>query len=347
MQRRHIWIWFIFSTGLFSCGGSTEKPTTALRVEESKADLPEIPVRFQRFEKDLFEIHKETFTQDTLNLYKKYGTFLDLYASQVIRVGNKHLPLFRESLLGFINDPDIKSVKAETDRQYASMDSVRNGLSAAFNRYHKAFPDSVIPAIYTIISGFNYNIVVEDSSLSIGLDMYLGKACKFYELLSLPKYKVSKMNRTMILPDAMRAWLMSNFEMKNSPEDLVSYMVYHGKLLYLSGQFLPEETEANLLGYSDAEYSWCEKNEAKIWSHFIDKKLFFSTDFNDQLIYINDGPFTKGFPEEAPSRIGIWLGFQLVKSYMNKYKDVTLPQLMQEQDAHKLFNASGYKPGRA
>jgi hypothetical protein len=31
---------------------------------------------------------------------------------------------------------------------------------------------------------------------------------------------------------------------------------------------------------------------------------------------------------------------------MNKYKDVTLPELMQEQDAHKIFNSSGYKPGK-
>lgn len=346
MRRRHFWFWFIFSTALTSCGGSGENPTNALRVAESAAEIPDVPIRFQRFEKDLFAVTKERFTQDTIQLYKKYGSFFDLYTSQVIRVGNKHLPLFRENILGFINDPDIKSVKAEVDRLYSNTDTISQTLSTAFNRYHKAFPDSIIPSINTIVSGFNYNIVVADSTLSIGLDMYLGSNCKFYEWLSLPKYKINKMNRRMIAPDALRGWLMSNFEMNGNQEDLVSHMVYHGKLMYLSQQFLPEVSEADLLGYSDSELDWCAKNEARTWSHFIDKKLFFSNDFNNQLVYINDGPFTKGFPEEAPSRIGVWLGFQLVKSYMNKYKDVTLPELMQEKDAHKIFNASGYKPGR-
>ena len=346
MQIRHIWFWFIFSTLLTACGDSAEKPESTLRVDEAVESLPVIPLRFQRFDSDLFSMTKESFTQDTMRLYKKYGAFFDLYASKVIRVGNKKLPLFRENLLGFIQDPDIKAVKAEADVQYALTDTIQTELTDAFNRYHKAFPDSAIPAIYTIISGFNYNIVVEDSTLAIGLDMYLGKSCKFYEWLALPQYKVSKMNRQMLVPDAVRGWILSNFELKSQREDLIEFMIYQGKVMYLSQQFLPERTEANVLGYSDDEQAWCMKNEAKIWSHFIDKKLFFSNDFNDQLIYINDGPFTKGFPQEAPSRIGVWLGFQIVKSYMNKFKDVTLPELMQEQDAHKIFNAPGYKPGR-
>lgn len=160
-------------------------------LEESKAELPDVPVRFQRFEQDLFRFSKK-LTQDTLKMYQKYGSFFDLYTSQVIRIGNKHLPLFRENLLGFIQDPDIRSVKAETDRLFSNADTIKSEISTAFNRYHKAFPDSVIPAVSTLISGFNYNVVVSDSNLAIGLDMYLGKNCKFYELLSLPKYKVSE-----------------------------------------------------------------------------------------------------------------------------------------------------------
>jgi uncharacterized protein YjaZ len=134
--------------------------------------------------------------------------------------------------------------------------------------------------------------------------------------------------------------------MKVKNDELVEHMIYQGKMIYSTQQFLPNKSEANLLSYSESELEWCSNNEEKIWSHFIDKKLFFSKDFNNQLVYINDGPFTKGFPPEAPARIGVWLGFQLVKSYMNKYKDVTLPELMQEQDAHKIFNSSGYKPGK-
>lgn len=346
MNRSLFCIWIIFSTAFFSCGEQADKSKNVLRVSESSNSIKETPIRFQRFEQDLFKCTKENFRQDTIAIYKKYGSFLDLYTSQVIRVGNKKSPMFREGILGFINDPDIKSVKAEIDKQFANTDTIKSELTSAFNLYHKAFPDSTIPNIYTILSGFNYNIVVADSNLSIGLDMYLGKQCKFYELLSFPKYKVAKMNREFIVPDALRSWMISSFEMKIKNDELIEHMIYQGNMIYLTKQLLPNRSEANLLSYSESELEWCSSNEEKIWSHFIDKKMFFSKDFNNQLIYINDGPFTKGFPPEAPAKIGVWLGFQLVKSYMNKYKDVTLPELMQEQDAHKIFNSSGYKPSK-
>jgi hypothetical protein len=346
MNRSLFCIWIVFSTAFFACGDSAEKSKNALRVSESSNSIEEVPVRFQRFEQDLFKFTIENFSKDTINCYKKYGSFLDLFSSQIIRVGNKKSPMFREGILGFINDPDIKSVKAEVDKQFAITDTIQSELTSAFNLYHKAFPDRLIPNIYTMISGFNYNIVVADSSLSIGLDMYLGKQCKFYELLSFPKYKVAKMTREFIVPDALRSWMISSFEMKIVNDELVEHMIYQGKMIYSTQQFLPNESEANLLSFTESELEWCSNNEEKIWSHFIDKKLFFSKDFNNQLVYINDGPFTKGFPPEAPARIGVWLGFQLVKSYMNKYKDVTLPEIMLEQDAHKIFNSSGYKPSK-
>ena len=347
MNRSLICIWIVFSTAFFACGDPAEKSKNALRVSESSNSIEDVPVRFQRFEQDLFKFSKENFSKDTFNCYKKYGSFLDLFTSQIVRVGNKKSPMFREGILGFINDPDIKSVKAEVDKQFAITDTIQSELTSAFNLYHKAFPDSLIPNIYTMLSGFNYNIVIADSSLSIGLDMYLGKQCKFYELLSFPKYKVAKMKREFIVPDAIRSWIISSFEMKEMNDELVEHMIYQGKMIYLTQQFLPNNSEANLLSYTDNELEWCTSNEEVIWSHFIDKKLFFSKDFNYQLVYINDGPFTKGFPPEAPARIGVWLGFQIIKSYMNKYKDITLPELMQEKDAHKIFNSSGYKPGKA
>jgi hypothetical protein len=40
----------------------------------------------------------------------------------------------------------------------------------------------------------------------------------------------------------------------------------------------------------------------------------------------------------------MWLGQQIVKSYMKHNSDVTLEDLMNEKDAQKILSKSKYKP---
>jgi hypothetical protein len=348
MRGLQILIWGILLTLVISCGSSTESGNSEpLRVNKAPEDMQVLTISIERFERDLFSFKKESFTNDTLRNYRQYGTFLDLFASKIIRVGNKSFPLFRENLLGFTNDPDIRSVYNEVQKQYPDLKVEEADLSTAFSRFHQAFPDTFIPRIYSMISGFNFNVVIADSSLGLALEMYLGDSCKFYELLALPKYKVDRMNRQQIVPDVVRAYLMGTFVLNMKENDLISRMVYEGQLMYLISQLLPQYEDARILAYSDAQIDWCEQNEGKIWAHFIDKKLFYSTDFNNEVAYVSDGPFSKGFPKEAPARIGVWLGFTIVKSFMLTHPEVTINELMEMHDAHQFFNTSGYKPTRS
>jgi len=334
--------WLIFFTGLIACGNPKE--TSNSSATEQGEDTLSVPIL--RFDEDLFVVKKESFTSDTQKLHQKYHSFFYLFTQKIIKVGGPESALLRENLLGFLNDPDILSVKSEVKKQFPELTSEHKALELAFGKFHELFPDTVIPHLVTMLSGFNYNIALTDSSLAIGLDMYLGETCRYYELLAMPKYKVRNMTRKQLVPDAIRGFLLGNFEMKSPVEDLVSWMIYHGKILYLTQHVLPDVEEQSIFGSSEAQLNWCKKNEGKIWGHFIDRKLFYSTDFKDQVSYINDGPFTPGFPDESPARIGVWLGWQLVKSYMKKNSSTSIPQLMAIQDAHLLFNKSGYKPIR-
>jgi uncharacterized protein YjaZ len=60
---------------------------------------------------------------------------------------------------------------------------------------------------------------------------------------------------------------------------------------------------------------------------------------------MTDGPFTSGFAEESPARTGSWLGWQIVKDYMDN-NDVTLKELLKDTDSQKILEKSGYKPSR-
>ena len=65
---------------------------------------------------------------------------------------------------------------------------------------------------------------------------------------------------------------------------------------------------------------------------------------NKILKYMGETPFTQGFPEGSPGRVGHWTGWQIIKKYMKNNPSITIKELMQEKDAQKILNLSKYKP---
>jgi len=57
-----------------------------------------------------------------------------------------------------------------------------------------------------------------------------------------------------------------------------------------------------------------------------------------------EGPFTSAISKDCPPGIAKWIGWQIVKSYMEKNENVTLEQLMNEKDAQKILSKSKYRP---
>ena len=60
--------------------------------------------------------------------------------------------------------------------------------------------------------------------------------------------------------------------------------------------------------------------------------------------FLNDGPFTAAISKECPPRIAMYLAYKIVDSYVTKKKDVTLDQLLREENAQKILQESKYKP---
>ena len=98
------------------------------------------------------------------------------------------------------------------------------------------------------------------------------------------------------------------------------------------------------IGYTALQLDWCEKNEAQMWSQLIEQKMLYSNKRMDIIRYTNDGPTTSGFPLESPGRAGIWIGWQIVREYMDKFPETTLPELMKNSDYQQILNDSKYFP---
>jgi uncharacterized protein YjaZ len=81
-----------------------------------------------------------------------------------------------------------------------------------------------------------------------------------------------------------------------------------------------------------------------MWTYLAEHKMLFTTDRMSIKRFIDDGPYTATFSEESPARTGVWLGWQIVRSYMKKNKEMKLSDLMSNTDYQSILNQSGYQP---
>ena len=86
-----------------------------------------------------------------------------------------------------------------------------------------------------------------------------------------------------------------------------------------------------------------EENEAFIYSYFIQNELFFENQSKEKQKYMSERPSTYEISPQVPGRIGRWLGWKIVSSYMDQ-NQITLEELLLEVDFKKIFYNSNYKP---
>jgi hypothetical protein len=322
----------------------------ACKNGKNEADISGITlnIRADRFEKDLFELDSLHKNNELKFLKDKYGNFFNLFAFQITSLGSADSILMLQRIEEFINDTNFKRIYNDCENLFGDFSEENTKLSKAFRYYKYYFPDKTIPRIVTLISGFSYPIVCDSVTLGIGLDMYMGPDYHYYSTLEppLPVYLRNRMNKAFIICDAMKGWAESDYGIDESSARMIDFMISQGRLIYFLDKITPDEPDTIKSGYTASQLTWCKVNEKKIWAFFIDNKLLFSFDPNLMNKYVNDGPTTNGFPKESPGNIGKYIGWQIVKSYMENHREVTLQKLMEEKDLLKVFNESKYKPGK-
>jgi hypothetical protein len=304
------------------------------------------PVSFKRLDKDVFSLTPENIKNKIPEIEKKYGAFYLRYTSSIVNNGGVTDSLYSQTLIKFINNKDINQVSKDVQKLYSDNDIELLGdeMTEVLKRYKVFFPNKKTPKQFaTFISGFQYNVVYVDSTIGIGLDMYLGQNSMFYNMLQLPKFRTRTMNKDHILSDAVRGWIITEFDNNNAVNNLLNHMIFYGKIFYVCDGLLPQVQDSIKMGYTSAQMKYLSNYEKNLWGFFAKDKKLYENDLKLISEFTSDGPFTRAISKECPPRVAMWIGKQIVKSYMNN-NDVTLDELMKENDAQKILSKSKYKP---
>lgn len=314
--------------------------------KRKKPDMTNINVqiKFMRFDQELFKADFEKIEDNITHLHLKYGEFFDIFNFKIIKIGDFKNPAYPDLLRGFITDYNMNKVYKEVNKEFQDFSPTQIKINEAFRYFKYYFPKMPVPVVITYISGFNQSVITSDTILGIGIDKYLGSKNKFYSQLGLTNYIRYNMHKNKIPTDCARAWAMTQFPMSDSMENLLSNIIYQGKLAYFTKALLPDEPDSLVIGMSNAHLEWCKKYEDKMWAYLVENKMLFKTDYLVISKFINDGPFTKEFGKNSPGKAAVWVGWQIVTKYMEKQPNVGLQTLMAENDFQKILRLSKYRP---
>lgn len=329
---KFLFVGIIFLLLAFACRDNSNPDVSQWRKER----------KILRLDRDIFTLDAER--PDVGEIHRKYGRFLDVYAEGILRLGPVADTSFSRLLSFFLRDSILREISDTVAVRFPDLNAQEKDLSEAFAYYAYYFPGREIPQVYTHISGFNQSVVVDSAVIGISLDNYLGN-CVFYDMLPVPvpMYARKKMTGDDIVRDLLTGWLSVEFLFQPRNNDLISGMIYQGKIIYLIRKLLPEYEQKRVFGFSKEQLDWCGDNESQVWGFLIENEYLFSTQQKLIMKYLNDAPYTSGMPTESPGRTPAWVGFRIVEAYMKK-SGVTLEELMKEQDYHKILRVAAYRP---
>lgn len=110
-------------------------------------------------------------------------------------------------------------------------------------------------------------------------------------------------------------------------------------------KMLPNLSDSLKIGYTKEQMVWAANYQQDIWAWFLEEDLLFDTDYQRIQKHLGDAPFTPelGNQHESAPKLGVFIGWQIVKKYMENHPSIPLNQLLQFTDAQQLLKDSKYK----
>ncbi|MCD8193173.1 MAG: DUF2268 domain-containing putative Zn-dependent protease [Tannerellaceae bacterium] len=299
------------------------------------------PVHINRFDKKLFELIQHDSPEKQEQVLTEYPEMLDVLGKGILNIRSVNTPGFFDKLVNFYSEPTLKGLYQDALTMYDRIDDIELQLGYGFTWLQEELPEIGIPAFYMHVSGFNQNVLVGDSLLSISIDKYLGYDYPLYQDFFYPFQRI-QMQQAQIVPDYIRGWLLAEFPFEGKENVLLERMIYEGSITYMVAQAVPTLPAAELLGYTEQEYNWCQENEGEIWKALIERKHLYTPDHITTSRYFEPTP-SFFLAEEAPGNLGNFIGYQIVKQYMKQTKN-TPAELIKAKDYQQVLTASKYKP---
>lgn len=317
---------------LLACGNDSDEVIDRPDVSDIELD-----VTIRRLEQPLFEAK----TRDEIKAFLEEN---ELFTQKFLKAqGYSSDSALVDQLWQLSQDPYLDTVYQESQQIFADLSQWEEQFETAFRYIKYYYPEFQPPVVYTLVSGFGTDLFVSPEMIIIGLDYFLGPTAT-YRPQQLPDYILSRFAPDYAVPGAMLL-LSSRFNQTNMEDKtMIAEMVYYGKAYYFVDFVLPTVPDSVIIGFSSEEMQGVRYNQGTIWNHFLKNELLFETNHVVKKKYLEERPKTLEIGDKAPGRVATWVGWQIVRSFMDLHEEVNLRQLMEIEDGRYIFNEAKYYP---
>ena len=330
MNHKYLFL-FLITAVLIGCNS----------CDSIKGNDSTVNVQIQRFDRSLYDWVITDAPVLQKQLQSEYASMLKVIGLSVFKTQDTQTEEFFNRMINYYSEPTLSRLYRDALKTFNNVATIEEDLGSAFGYLQNHFPTMQMPAVYMHISGFNRNVLVDDSLLSISIDKYLGADYPLYDTYFYA-YERRKMDPVYVVPDYFAAWVMSEYPFQGDDRVLLDQMIYEGKIKYLIHQAIPKLIPEVLMGYTPEEYQWCKQNEKILWEEIIKRKHLYTPDHVTTSKYFSSAP-SQFISDLAPGNLGTWMGWQIVSQYMDRNR-VTPEQLMNNTDAQDILTKSKYKP---
>lgn len=332
MRRIYLLLFTILT--LAACGSKKPK----------EAELPKIQFDFIRFDRMLAEAKS---INEIDRLLKKNPEITAGY----FHCAPEKIPILAKNLFALFQNPELKSFYEQSQEpEFYGGNQLEIDLKAAFQEIHNQFPQTKIPKIRTVFSGFGgigiefavQHLSFTDTLIVVGLDFFMGKKGK-YSPPNVYEYQMRRLEPKALVGQIVLQYSAFFNQQDSEDHSLLSDMIWYGKGFVFAKKILPSLPDSLLFGYTAKELAETEAFQSEVWEHFIDKSLLFKKEEYIKAKYIGERPKTPEIGPACPGSIGRWLGWRIVDLYVKQNSKIGLPNLMANKEANKIFLASGYR----
>ena len=330
-------ILFIALAFVLSSCVKTKTYKDKLQVHHENLEPQEIVVK--KYNEALFSIDTANFTEGLKAIKDDYLIFLggDLDNEDAVSY-----------LKAFAVDTFCIRLNKLVENKFSDDTELTKEIKSVYQRLNYYYPGMEFPETYFYVSGVDYEmpaVMIQPGGILISLDYYLGNEDQLYDYIGMPRFRSVRCQPSYITRDLAQAFYDNYFAGLVSKKDVLSEMISAGKQLYFIEAMNPAMPDSVLLGYSSKQTQWAKQYEPDIWATMVGNNILYANDREVFRNFFGDGPFTQQFSREAPSRLGEFIGLQIIRSYMT-HNDVSLQDMLRNDDLQQIFQASQYKPFR-
>lgn len=308
LYMKHVYIIFLLLLVFLAGYGCSDNEKIAIQ-------------RFDRIVVDYPQMNNDN-RDSVLSFYSPVISFMQNVAcvSNVDTLMN----LLAQSRAVTVFQPDI-------ERLLPDVGHIEYKLGALKRRVEKQLPSISFPKqIYGAVIPYDQSVIVLDSSVIVGLNHYLGAEYEGYA--AFEDYRRVLKEPERMVYDVAEAMVRSAFPyIPDSESTLFSRIAYEGLIVCVVKSVVEDSDLASVLGYDNNQLSWAVENESKIWQKIVSDNLLYSTDPSITLRLVEPSPASLLINSAAPGRIGRYVGYRIVLSYLDNNSDVSIESLLKNE----------------